>query len=191
MDVYDKIIRIIDVNIIYCLFPLTLAIILIETGFKNRFQTKKIFNLIRWVIITYTLITLSYYLYGLIFLPDRYAIIQRATGPYRMVYWLMLFCSTLLPLSLIFKKLAKKRWYILLVCMFIKIGAFFEIFVITVTSFHRDYLVDGHNYDWWNSPFVSILLIFLQGFLLALLVLGAFEFAEKVKIRNSSVEKDV
>lgn len=191
MDVYDKIIRIIDVNIIYCLFPLTLAIILIETGFKNRFQTKKIFNLIRWIIILYAIVTLLYYVYRLVITPEQSAFLARATGPYWMAYWVMLFCSTLLPLLLIFKKLAKKRWYVLIVCMFIKIGSFFEIFVITVTSFHRDYLLDGQNYDWWNSPLISILLIFLQGFLLALLLLGGFESAEKVKLRNSSVEKDV
>lgn len=188
MDVYDKVIRIIDVNIIYCLFPLTLALLLIELIFKNRFKTKEALNLIRWIVIVYTIVTLLYYMYRLVITPEQSAFLDRATGPYRVAYWLMLLSSTLLPLLLIFRKLAEKRLYLLLVCMFIKIGAFFEIFVITVTSFHRDYLLDGHNYDWSNSPLVSILLIFLQGFLLALLLLGSFEFAEKVKLRNSSVE---
>lgn len=191
MDVYDKVIRLIDVNIIYCLFPLTLSLLLIETGFKNQFKTKESLNFIRWIIIAYTLVTLTHYLYGLLFFPDEYAVMQRATGPYRIIFGLMTLCTTVLPLSLFFKKLAEKRSYLLLVCMFIKIGAFFEIFVITVTSFHRDYLSDSYNYDWWNSPLITILLFFIQGFLLALLLLGGFEFAEKVRLRNSSVEKDV
>lgn len=188
MDVYDKVIRLIDVNIIYCLFPLTLSLLLIETGFKNRFKTKEVLNLIRWIVIVYTIITLLYYIYRLIITPNQSAFFTRATGPYWMAYWLMLFCSTLLPLSLFFKKLAAKPAYLLLVSALIKLGVLMEFYTLTIISLHRDYLPDGQNYDWWNSPLISTLLIFLQGFLLALLLLGGFEFAEKVKLRNSSVE---
>ena len=188
MDVYDKVIRLIDVNIIYCLFPLTLSLLLIETGLKNRFKTKESLNFIRWIIIAYTLVTLTHYLYGLLFFPDEYAVMQRATGPYRIIFWLMTLCATVLPLSLFFKKLAEKPTYLLLVSALIKLGVLMEFYTLTIISFHRDYLPEVQNYDWWNSPLITILLFFLQGFLLALLLLGGFEFAEKMKLRNSSLE---
>ncbi|MFC4818600.1 hypothetical protein [Flavobacterium sp. GCM10023249] len=188
MDLYDRILRIVDINIIYCLFPLLLTLVLIEVFFKNRFKTKEVINFIRWFVIVYTIVTLLFYVYRLIVTTEESAFLTRATGPYWFSYWLMLFCSTLLPLSLLFERLATKRIYLLFVFLLIKVGVLLEFFTIAMVSFHRDYLSEHANYDWWNSPLGIILLCFAQGFLLALVLLGVFELVEKVKLRHSSAE---
>jgi hypothetical protein len=57
MELYKRIIEIVNANLIYCLIPIILTLMLIELIFKNRFETKKVLNLIRWTIIVYTIIT--------------------------------------------------------------------------------------------------------------------------------------
>ena len=112
---------------------------LVELIFKNRFETKKVLNLIRWTIIIYTIITFTFYLIGMALNPDEYAFINRATGPYAWAYWIMFFGALILPLTLLIKKLASKFWYVILVAFGMKSGMYFERFVIITTSVHRDY----------------------------------------------------
>ncbi|MBJ6367510.1 hypothetical protein [Snuella sedimenti] len=167
-------------NLISCLFPMILTLIVIRFIFKNRFKTNGVFSLIRWIIISYTIIALLHFLTSITIGPDEHAsTYDRATGPYKWAYWLMLLCSTLFPLSLFFKRLASKPYYLLVVAFFMKIGWYFELFVITLTSYHRDYVPDESNID-WTIP-IGIQIMYLQGFILAFILLGVFELLGRRK----------
>jgi len=119
-------VRSVDVNFIHCLVPLLLTLILIRLIFKNRFATNKVLNFIKWVKLSYTIITFIFYIIGLILYPDEYAFINRATGSYWLFYWLMLFSARILPFTLLIDKLGTSYWYVLLISVLMKIGMYFE-----------------------------------------------------------------
>lgn len=182
MDLYEQIIRIVDANIIFCLLPCILTLMLIKLLFKNKLKTDKALNIIRWFIIGYYLITTTHYIIGMIFSPEEYAFINRATGHYWWTYWFMFICAIVLPFTLLIKKLASKYLYVLLIAFCIKIGFYFERFVIIVTSIHRDYLPPAEETSGWIPTIVCIFLVmFLQGFILAILLLGIVELVERIK----------
>jgi len=197
MEIYKRIIEIIDANLIYCLIPIILTLILVELIFKNRFETKKVLNLIRWIIIFYTIITWTFYLIGMAMAenPKEYAFINRATGPYAWAYWMMFLSALVLPFTLLIKKLASKFWYVLLVAFAMKIGMYFERFIIIVTSFHRDYLPgngdavkENRNVELIDLFAFGIGMIFLQGIIIAILTLGIFEIIKK---KENYAQKDM
>ena len=138
MRLDNEIITFIDENLIYCLVPMILTLKLIDFFFKDRFQIKKALNLIRWLIISYAIITIIHFLIGLTINSDELELISRVTGPYKIAYLLIFMCATILPLILINNKLASKSFYLLLVGVLMKIGWYIERFIIVVTSFHRD-----------------------------------------------------
>ena len=178
MELFFRTIEIVDENLIYCLIPIILTLILVNHFFKKRFETKKSLNLFRWIIITYSIITWIFYLFGMFMNPEKYAFIERATGPYKIAYWIMFLCALIFPFTLFYKKLASKFWYVLLVAFGMKIGFYFERYVILVTSLHRDYLP---NSEFTSLPNFGIGLIFLQGIIIAILSLGIFEITKRRK----------
>ncbi|MGV3696389.1 hypothetical protein [Flavobacterium sp.] len=180
MEIYKRVIEIIDVNIILCLFPCILFLMIIGYMFKNHNTSKKALNIIRWFVIGYFVITFIVYLIAMLLSPDEHAFVQRATGPYWFGYWLMLICSIIFPLSLLLKKLASKYLYVLLVVLLMKIGFYFERFVIIATTIHRDYLPSGHSgIHWGSSLFYGLAATFLQGLVLALLLLAIVKMTER------------
>ncbi len=181
MELFKRIIEIVDANLIYCLIPIILTLIIVELIFKDRFETKKVLNLISWTIIIYTIVTYTFYLIGMTTNPDEYAFINRATGPYAWAYWIMFFGALILPLTLFIKKLASKFWYVFLVAIGMKIGMYFERFVIVTTSFHRDYQTDNGNTGLMESISYGIGIIFIQGLLITILTLGIFEIIKRKK----------
>ena len=185
MNLFKRIIEIIDFNIIFCLIPIILTLIIVEGVFRKRFETKKVLNVITKIIIIYTLITMIYSLIGVIFYPEEFEFIKRATGPYSWAYWVMFLSASILPLTLLNKKIANNFFYVLFVSIFMKIGYYFERFVIIVTSFHRDYQTENKNTEFMESYSFVVLTLFLQGIVLAFISLGIFEMTKKIKIKVS------
>ena len=186
MELYHRIIEIVDANLIYCLIPIILTLILVNRFFKERFETRKSLNLFRWIIIIYSIITWTFYLYGMFMNPEKYAFIDRATGPYKVAYWIMFLCALIFPFTLFYKKLASKFWYVLLVAFGMKIGFYFERYVIFVTSLHRDYFPSSESSEFTSLPNFGIGLIFLQGIIIAFLSLGIFEITKRRKTVHNS-----
>jgi len=190
MEFYKRFIEIVDANLIYCLIPIILTLVLVELIFKNRFETKKTLNLIRWTIIVYTILTWITTILGITLYSDDSTFVNRATGPYKFAYWIMLFCALILPLTLLIKKLATKFWYVLLVAFCIKIGSYFERFVIITTSFHRDYLPDNGNTEFTYSLLYTLAVVLVQGIVIAILTLAVFETLKRRKtVHNSTLPK--
>lgn len=189
MELYKRIIEIVDANLILCLIPIILILMVVELIFKNRFETKKALNLIRWTIIIYTIITWTFYLIGMATTEnlDEYAFINRATGPYAWAYWIMFLGALILPLTLFIRKLASKFWYVLLVAFGMKSGMYFERFVIILTSFHRDYGTEYWNTGLMESASHGIGIFFLQGLVIVMLTLGIFEIIKRKKTGYNTV----
>jgi molybdopterin-containing oxidoreductase family membrane subunit len=71
---------------------------------------------------------------------ERYAIVNRALGPYAWAFWTMVTCNMLVPQFFWFKRARTSIPIIFALSILVNVGMWFERFVIIVTSLHRDYL---------------------------------------------------
>ena len=79
-------------------------------------------------------------------LYERFAFINRATGPFAWAYWIMMSCNVITPQIFWFRKLRRSIPIMFVVSLIINVGMWFERFVIIVTSLHRDYLPSSWEY---------------------------------------------
>jgi len=77
---------------------------------------------------------------------ERFAFINRATGPYWWAYWTMMSCNVIVPQIFWFKKLRTNIKVMFVASLLINVGMWFERFVIIVTSLHRDFLPSSWGY---------------------------------------------
>jgi hypothetical protein len=71
---------------------------------------------------------------------DRFMILNRMTGPYVGVYWLLILCNIVIPQSLWFRRMRASVPALFVVALAVNIGMWLERFVIVVTSLHRDFV---------------------------------------------------
>ncbi len=71
---------------------------------------------------------------------ERYAFVNRATGPYAWCFWIMVLCNVLAPQLLWIRRVRRSVAALFLLSIMVNIGMWFERFVIIVTSLHRSYL---------------------------------------------------
>ncbi len=113
---------------------------------------------------------------------ETFAFINRATGPYAWAYWIMVSCNVISPQLFWFKKLRTSIPVMFVISIFVNIGMWFERFVITVTSLHRDFLPSSWGY--YSPTFVDVLTfvgsfgLFFTLFLLFLKFLPMISIAE-------------
>ncbi len=77
---------------------------------------------------------------------EQFAFINRALGPYAWAYWIMVTCNVVVPQTFWFKKVRTTPWMMVLVCVLVNVGMWFERFVIVVTSLSRDFLPSSWGY---------------------------------------------
>jgi Ni/Fe-hydrogenase subunit HybB-like protein len=77
---------------------------------------------------------------------EGFTFMNRAFGPYWWAYWIMVSCNVISPQLFWFKKFRTTPWIMVVICIFVNIGMWFERFVITVTSLSRDYLPSSWGY---------------------------------------------
>lgn len=82
---------------------------------------------------------------------EVYAFVNRATGPYWWAYWTMISCNVLIPQIFWMKWARRSIPTMFVVSIFVNIGMWFERYVITVTSLHRDFLPS--NWGMFNMTF--------------------------------------
>lgn len=113
---------------------------------------------------------------------ERFVFINRALGPYGWSYWIMIFCNVVAPQVFWFKKFRRSIPVMFVASIFVNIGMWFERFVITVTSLHRDFLPSNWGQYAWSIYDTCILVgsfgMFFTIFLLYLRVLPAISIAE-------------
>ena len=86
---------------------------------------------------------------------ESFAFFNRATGPYWWAYWIMMSCNLLFPQFFWIKKLRRSIPFMFVTAIIVNIGMWFERFVITVTSLHRDFLPSSWGY--FSPTFVDVL----------------------------------
>ena len=113
---------------------------------------------------------------------ERFAFVNRAFGPYAWSYWIMVSCNVLSPQIFWFKKMRRSIPVMFVVSIFVNIGMWFERFVITVTSLHRDFLPANwgmYQWSWFDTGvLVGSFGMFLPLFLLYLRLFPAVSIAE-------------
>jgi len=77
---------------------------------------------------------------------EKFAFINRALGPYWWAYATMVTCNVISPQFFWYKPNRTIPWRIVLICIFVNIGMWFERFVIVCTSLSRDYLPSSWGY---------------------------------------------
>jgi len=101
---------------------------------------------------------------------ERAAFWLRAFGPYWPFYWTMMFCNVIAPQIFWFKWARHNLWVIMVVCMLVNAGMWFERFVIIATTLARDFWPSAWQMffptwvDIWT--FIGTFGIFLTLFLL-------------------------
>jgi len=77
---------------------------------------------------------------------EQFIFINRAFGPYAWAYWIMVSCNVFIPQLFWFKKVRRTIPVMLIIVILVNVGMWFERFVITVTSLHRDFLPSSWGY---------------------------------------------
>ena len=113
---------------------------------------------------------------------EQYAFVNRAFGPYAWSYWIMVTCNVVIPQLFWVKKFRRSIPVMFVVSIFVNIGMWFERFVITVTSLHRDFLPSSwgmYEWSWFDTAILSGSFgMFLTIFLLYLKFVPAISIAE-------------
>lgn len=74
----------------------------------------------------------------------------RAWGHTRGLFWIMIFCNSLVPLTLFARRLRRSIAYLFVVSLLVNVGMWLERFVIIVSSLARDF----DPYAWDPNPYV-------------------------------------
>ena len=77
---------------------------------------------------------------------EQFALSNRAFGNYAWAYWIMVTCNVMIPQLFWIKWCRTTPWFMVVVCIFVNIGMWFERFVITITSLSRDFLPSSWSY---------------------------------------------
>lgn len=124
---------------------------------------------------------------------EQFAFTNRAFGPYWWSYWIMITCNVFIPQVFWFKKARRHIPTMFIVSIFVNIGMWFERFVITVTSLHRDFL--PANWGMFEFTFYDIGAIvgsfgmFFTIFLLYIRTMPAISIAEVKPVLSVNREK--
>jgi len=78
----------------------------------------------------------------------------RTFGDFKILFWIMIFSNSILPLTLFIRKLRRNIPYLFITSVFVTIGMWLERFIIIVTSLARDY--DPYA---WGIPNLSLVAI--------------------------------
>jgi molybdopterin-containing oxidoreductase family membrane subunit len=72
--------------------------------------------------------------------------VNRAFGPYAWAYWAMVSCNVIFPQLFWFKKMRTGLLPMMIICVLVNVGMWFERFVIICTSLSRDSLPAAWGY---------------------------------------------
>lgn len=77
---------------------------------------------------------------------EQFVFVNRAFGPYAWAYWIMVSCNVIFPQLFWFRKFRRSIPVMTVIVILVNVGMWFERFVITVTSLHRDFLPSSWGY---------------------------------------------
>jgi len=118
---------------------------------------------------------------------EAFVTTNRTTGPYAVVFWMLIFCNVLTPQLFWFKRMRMSIPVLFIVSIIVNIGMWLERFMIVVVSLHRDFMPSawGMYYPtFWDlatlfgSVGLFLMLMFL--FIRVLPMISIFEMRELV-----------
>ncbi len=120
-------------------------------GLKRLIQMKHLEHMNMVILTTGTMVG---YAYGMEFfiawysgsIYEQFAFINRAFGNYAWAYWTMISCNVLFPQLFWFKKIRTNLTAMMIICVLVNVGMWFERFVIICTSLARDFLPSAWGY---------------------------------------------
>ncbi len=124
---------------------------------------------------------------------ELFAVTNRALGPYRLVYWLLIFCNVLLPQVLWSKRMRTNVVVTWIIAVLVNVGMWSERFVIVIVSLHRDFLPSSWSMyaptwvDW--SLLLGTIGFFGTCFLLALRFLPVISATETKELNKELGEE--
>jgi Ni/Fe-hydrogenase subunit HybB-like protein len=104
---------------------------------------------------------------------DRFAIINRMTGPYAFFYWMLIACNIVIPQCMWSRKVRNNVAILFVISLIVNVGMWLERFVIVVISLHRDFLPSSWGmyyptrWDWATyvgtiGLFLTLLFLFIR-----------------------------
>jgi molybdopterin-containing oxidoreductase family membrane subunit len=144
-------------------------------GLKSLIEIRHLENMNKIIVATGTLVG---YAYGMEFFIAWYSgseyevftFINRAFGPYAWSYWAMVSCNVIFPQLFWFKKVRTSLTGMMIVCVLVNVGMWFERFVIICTSLSRDFLPSSWGY-YIPTPFDFLTFMGTFGVFFALFLL--------------------
>jgi Ni/Fe-hydrogenase subunit HybB-like protein len=156
-------------------------------GLEDFITSRHLQNMAKVMLVTGLIVAYGYLTEAFIawYSADKFELfvpINRATGPYAVVYWLLILCNILIPQLLWFKQVRVSVIGLFVISLIVNTGMWLERFVIVITSLHRDFMPSAWgNYrptfwDW--STFVGTIGLFLALLFLFLRFLPMISIAE-------------
>jgi molybdopterin-containing oxidoreductase family membrane subunit len=120
-------------------------------GLKNVIEMKHLEAMNKVILATGTMVG---YAYAMEFFIAWYSgspyegfiFFNRAFGPYAWAYWTMVSCNVIFPQLFWFKGIRTSLWGMMIICVLVNVGMWFERFVIIATSLHRDFVPSSWGY---------------------------------------------
>lgn len=120
-------------------------------GLENLITLRHLENMNKIILVTGMMVG---YAYGMEFFIAWYggnnyeffAFLNRAMGNYAWAYWIMVSCNVIAPQFFWFKTFRQNQLLMVIVCIFVNIGMWFERYVIVITSLSRDYIPSSWGY---------------------------------------------
>ncbi len=151
------------------IFISILLIIIIKLISKNKIETVLSTKIIKWIIIIYSFGVLVNTILIFIFpTTEKYAFLERATGPYWWAYWLMVSMNSIIPLILLNPTIGRKISFLLIISLLMNIGWLFESFVVHMTSLDSDFITEDYNPYLPNNREFNII---FNGFVLGIILI--------------------
>ena len=125
---------------------------------------------------------------------DRYMIMNRMTGPYAPVYWILILCNIVIPLGTLWSsKIRRNVAALFVISLIVQTGMWLERFIIVVTSLHRDFLPSSWGmyyptrWDW--AMYLGSIGLFFTLFLLFIRYLPMISIFEMRGLAHELEEK--
>jgi molybdopterin-containing oxidoreductase family membrane subunit len=121
---------------------------------------------------------------------ERYATLNRMTGPYAWVYWTVIFCNVLTPQLIWWRGVRHSPMVLFVIACLVNVGMWLERFMIIVTSLHRDFLPSSWGFfrpTFWDlATLAGSLGAFALLFLLFVRFLPAVSMSEMRRLNEET-----
>ncbi|HMP80675.1 MAG TPA: polysulfide reductase NrfD, partial [Pirellulaceae bacterium] len=132
-------------------------------GLQNIITVRHLENMNKIIMATGLMVGLAYAIeffiawYGAV-QAESFAFQNRAFGNYWWSYWIMVTCNVVIPQLFWIKWCRTTPWFMVIVCLFVNVGMWFERFVITVTSLSRDFVPSSWGFYWPTEVDIMMLI---------------------------------